>query len=112
MKFKFKINDETSLDDAFEELEKIKKSNLKELPMNHLIKIMEFIGIEEMSGSGGSGLRFRSEYLIDEPYYTDGIFQVHRIHKGGSEIKIRMHDYKNYLYPTLVKIISIKKQKI
>lgn len=112
MKLKFKINNETTLDDALEELEKIKKCNLKELPMNHLVKIMEFIGVEPLSGAGGSGLRFRHECLVDEPYFTDGIFQVHRIHKGGAEIKIRIHDYKKYLYPTLIKIISIKKQKI
>ncbi len=111
MKFKFKKNDETSIDDALEELEKIKKSNINELPMNHLIKIMEFIGVEELKGAGGSGLRFRHECLLDEPFYTDGIFQIHKIHKGG-EIEIRMHDYKKFLYPTLIKIISIKKQKI
>ncbi len=107
MKFKFKITAETTLQDVLIELENLENAKVKEIPLNHIRKIMVFLGIEEISGRGSS-VRFQSGYLASHPYYHEGIFQVHKIHKGGKLDKIKKSDYVKYLLPALKFIIEQK----
>jgi hypothetical protein len=106
MKFKIKINKETSFNDIRNELENLKKANIKAIPLNHIRKITKFLEIEELSGKGSS-IRFYHKLLIDHSYYR-GYFQVHKIHKGGNIDEIRKSDFVKYLYPVLVVIIDLK----
>ena len=108
MKFKIKIDENTSLEDIKNELEKLKKANVSEIPLNYIRKITLFLGIEEIQGKG-SGIRFYSEVLLEHPYYN-GYFQVHKIHKGGNKELIRKSDYVKYVYPTLIIIIDLLRE--
>jgi len=105
MKFKIKIDENTSLEDIKNELEKLKKINVTEIPLNHIRKITVFLGCEEIQGTGSS-IRFFNEILLINPYYK-GYFQVHKIHKGGNKELIRKSDYVKYLYPVLTIIIDL-----
>ncbi len=105
MKYKIKINEDTSYNDIRHELEKLKALPVTEIPLNHLQKIIEFLGAVEVPASGSS-VRFRHRILDDHPYYH-GYFQVHKIHKGGDQNQIRKNDYSRILYPTLITIIDL-----
>lgn len=109
MKFKFKINDSTTLDAVREELDALKTANVVELPLNHLRRIIEFLGATQVTATGSS-VRFQHNVLKDHRYYR-GFFQIHKIHGGGNEEKIRMGDYKKILYPALIAIIDLKEKK-
>jgi hypothetical protein len=106
MKFKIKITENTSLGDIKEELEKLKKINVNEIPLNHIRKIIVFLGAEEIQATGSS-IRFYHEILKDQPFYR-GYFQIHKVHKGGNKDMIRKVDFVKYLYPVLVLIIELK----
>lgn len=109
MKFKFKIDETTTLDDARKELEKIKSANVKEIPFNHLRRIIEFLGATQIP-STGSSVRFSHQILKAHPYYR-GFFQIHKIHKGGDKNEIKMTDFKAILLPTLLTIIELLEKK-
>jgi hypothetical protein len=109
MKFKFKINENTTLDDVRTELDALKSANVKELPLNHIRRIIDFLGAEPVPATGSS-VRF-SHPLLKKYHQYQGYFAVHKIHKGGDKNEIRMVDYKKYLYPALITIIEEKKLK-
>lgn len=44
MKFKFKITDDTTIEDAEKELENLYSAPVVDLPFNHVVKIAEFLG--------------------------------------------------------------------
>lgn len=107
MKFKFKINENTTLEDIQVELEELKLANVKEIPFNHLRKLIDFLGSKQVTTTGSS-LSFFHELLLQHPQYH-GHFSVHKIHKGGDQVLIKMTDYKAYLYKALITIIELKK---
>lgn len=107
MKFKFKINESTTLDDVRAELDALKSANVKEIPLNYLRRIIEFLGATPVPATG-SIVRFTHPLLKKYPQYL-GYFSIHKIHKGGDKDEIRMVDFKNYLYPALITIIEEKK---
>jgi len=109
MKFKIKINENTTLDDIRNELETLKSANVTEIPLNHLLKIVNFLGAVQVTASGSS-IRFTHPLLIQHPFYH-GYFQVHKIHKGGDKDEIRIIDCKKYLFPALITIIELKEKK-
>lgn len=109
MKFKIKINEKTTLDDIRIELEALKSANVTEIPLNHLFRIIEFLGAVQIP-STGSSVRFEHHLLRQHPYYH-GYFAVHKIHKGGDNDQIRKNDYKAYLYPALLTIIELSAKK-
>ncbi len=109
MKFKFKINENTTLNDVKIELNVIKSANVKEIPLNHLFKIIEFIGAKQVTATGSS-VRFEHYLLKDNPFFH-GYFQVHKVHGGGDKDKITMIDFKKYIYPVLIIIIELKEKK-
>jgi hypothetical protein len=105
MKFKIKINEETSFNDIRFELENLRTADVTEIPLNHLRKITEFLGAVEVPAAGSS-VRFRHQALNDHPYYH-GYFQIHKIHKGGDQDLIRKNDFKMILFPALITIIDL-----
>jgi hypothetical protein len=109
MKFKIKINEKTTLDDIRIELEALKSANVNEIPINHLLKIIGFLGAFQVP-STGSSVRFEHPLLKHHPYYH-GYFSVHKIHKGGDNDQVKKIDYKAYLYPALITIIELKDKK-
>jgi len=104
MKFKFKINERTSLDDVRAELEMLRSANIREIPLNHLRRIIEFLGATS-TPSTGSSVRYYHPALKGYPNYK-GYISVHKIHKGGDKEEIRMTDYKVYLLPALLALIE------
>jgi hypothetical protein len=109
MKFKIKINEDTVLEDIRIELENLKSLNINEIPLNHLLKITEFLGAKRITATGSS-VRFQHEIIKNYPPYK-GFFQVHKIHKGGDVDLIRKNDFKTYLYPVLMLIIDLLEKK-
>lgn len=110
MKNKFKITENTTLNDIKDQLDYIKTLSVKELELNSLRKIINYLGAEEVLGVG-SKICFRHEILLKHPFYH-GNFTVHKIHKGGSVELITMIDYKSYLYKALLEIIKLKENEI
>ena len=90
------------------ELDSLKSANIKEIPLNHLKKIISFLGATE-STSTGSSVRYHHKLLERNPYYH-GYFQIHKIHKGGDQDLIKMNDYRSFLYKALIAIIEIKEK--
>jgi len=109
MKFKIKINENTTLDDIRKELETLKSAIVTEIPLNHLLKITNFLGAVQVTATGSS-IRFTHPLIMQHPYYH-GYFQVHKIHKGGDKDEIRINDFKKYLFPALMTIIELKEKK-
>jgi len=109
MKFKIKISESTTFDDIRTELENLKSANINEIPLNHLLKITEFLGAKRITATGSS-VRFQHEILKNYPPYK-GFFQVHKIHKGGDLDLIRKNDFKTYVYPVLMLIIELLEKK-
>jgi len=109
MKFKLKINDKTTLDDIRNELEALKSANIKEIPLNHLRRIIKFLGANEVQ-STGSSVRFEHSLLKQHPYYH-GHFQIHKVHKGGNKDFVRKTDFKSYLCKVLITIIELIEKK-
>ena len=106
MKFKFKINETTSLQDIRDELDSLKSANVTEIPLNYLKKIILFLGATEATSSGSS-VRFYHKLLLRHPYFN-GYFQIHKIHKGGDQDFIKINDYRSFLYKALIAIIELK----
>lgn len=109
MKFKIKINSDTTLKDILHELDELKTANVNELPLNHLLKIIDFLGAVQVPTTGSS-LTFKHPLLNKHPYYH-GFFSVHKIHKGGDNDLIRRTDFKSYLLPALLTIIEFSDKK-
>ncbi len=108
MKFKIKINEDTTLKDIRTELENLKTADVIEIPLNHIRKITSFLGAIEVQDIGSS-IRFKHQLLADHPEYH-GYFKVHKIHKGGDQDMIRKNDFKNYLLRPLFLIIEMKEK--
>ena len=101
MKFKFKITDETTLDDAERALKDLYEAPVPELPLNHIEKlVVDFLGAEKVK-SVGAMVRFRHPLAPTPGNY----FGAHVKHKGGDERLVLKVNYKQYLYPALIEII-------
>ncbi len=107
MRFKIKINNETSFEDIRNYLEDLKKANTTSIPLNPIRKIINFLEIKEIPGKGSS-IRFQSDYLLNHHPFYEGYFQVHKLHKGGNKEEIRKSDFARYLYPALILIVKLK----
>lgn len=107
MKFKFKITEETTIEDVEKELENLYNAPVVELPFNHIVKLAEFLGAELQKSPRGSMERFKHNLAPTPGNY----FGVHVVHKGGDESLVIRNNYKKYLYPILMEIIRIKKSK-
>jgi hypothetical protein len=107
MKFKFKITETTTIDDAEKELDSLCSVPVNEIPFNHILKIAEFLGVEHMKANGGSMERFHHPLAETETY--GGHFGVHIVHKGKAEVLVMRTNYKKYMYPILKKIIEKKR---
>lgn len=107
MKFKFKITEDTTIEDAEAELKNLYNAPVVDIPFNHVAKIVEFIGAELQKSPSGSMERFKHPLAPTPGNY----FGVHVVHKGGSEVLIKRINFKQYLYPILVEIIRLKKIK-
>ena len=104
-KFKFKG---TTTEDVEEELERLCKLDAKEIPLNHIVKVVGVIGVEQIVGqNAGSSIRF---YHPDADSYGH-YFTVHKVHKGKGEDLVTKINFKQYLMPMLRKIIAIRKAK-
>lgn len=109
MKFKIKIDETTTLESIRKELDFIRNANVPEIPLNHLRKIIQFLGASEVSGTGSS-VRFYHKLLKEHPLYH-GYFQIHKIHKGGDQDFVKRNDYKSFLYNVLIIIIELQERK-
>jgi hypothetical protein len=109
MKFKIRLDATTTLDDIRKELDDLKSANVNEIPLNHLRKIINFLGATEIPGKGSS-VRFYHKILERHPQFYGGHFQIHKIHKGGDQDFITRIDYRSILYRALVTIIEIKEK--
>ena len=107
MKFKFKITDDTTIEDAEKELENLYSAPVVDLPFNHVVKIAEFLGAKLQDSPRGSMERFYHPLAPTPGKY----FGVHVVHKGGNEVLIKRTNFKQYLYPILIEIIRIKKKQ-
>ena len=108
IKFKIKLNETTSLQDLRDELDSLKSANIKEIPLNHLKKIISFLGATEAT-STGSSVRYHHKLLDRNPYYH-GYFQIHKIHKVGDQDLLKLNDYWSFLYKAFIAVIEIKAQ--
>ena len=107
-KFKFKINENTTFQDAEEALESLWNINIPDIPFDHIKKIALFLGCKYYPSKGrGSSEHFRHECLVGYSNYYDGFFQVHS-KKGKTVNKI---NFRRYFYPPLIAIIKIKKKQ-
>jgi len=72
----------------------------KEIPLDLIEKILFLMAGERKKYGRGTKIHYYHPSLINEKFFTEGYFQVHRIH--GSKIeKIRTRDYKPYILPAL-----------
>lgn len=107
MKFKFKITEETTIEDVEKELDNLYNAPVVEIPFNHIVKLAEFLGAELQKSPRGSMERFKHNLAPTDGNY----FGVHVVHKGGNESLVVKKNYKAYLYPILMEIIRLKKSK-
>lgn len=105
VKIKFKVNNDTSLDDIEKEVEYLCSVNVNEIPLNHIIKIAVALGCEYCGGNGGSQVRFKHKEVDTFNNY----FGVHTIHKGKDEKLIMRVNYRKYVYPWFRAIIDKSK---
>lgn len=107
VKFKFKFDEKTTLEEVEEVLDELKNIDVPDIPLSYLIKIADFLGCEYYPKKGtGSSEHFRHECLMGYGVYYNGFFQVHS--KKGKTVN--KQNFKQYLYPPLIAIIKIKKQ--
>lgn len=111
MGFKFKIDENTTLEEARVFLDMLKSANVIEFLFNDINKVLFFLDVEELPSKGGSAIRFRHKILKGHPHYLDGIFSIHVIHKGGNQRAVRKIDFKTYMYPALIQIIELLDKK-
>lgn len=102
MKFKFKITDQTSFQDALNEINKLYNANINEIPFNHIIKIAEFIGAELQKSPPGSMERFKHPAINT----FGNFFSVHVIHGGKNEVMVQRANFRKYLFPYFKAIIE------
>jgi hypothetical protein len=105
-KFKFKG---TTTEDVEEELEKLCRMDAKEIPLNHIIKVVKTIGVDYIEGENtGSLIRFQHPDVETFCHY----FGVHKEHKGGKgEDMVLKRNFKQYMMPHLKVIIAKRKAK-
>ncbi len=109
-KFRIKIdNEKTTLADVEIMLAKIKRLNIREIPLNEIRKILRFLGVTEEAG-GGSIIRFQSDCLEGNNYYR-GWFTIHIVHKGGNKQMINRRDFATYMFNPLMEIIDCLKNR-
>ena len=103
-KFKFKG---TTTEEVEEELERLCKMDVIEIPLNHIIKVVSVIGVVHIAGKNtGSSVRFQHPDAETYGHY----FTVHKVHKGGEEL-VKRRDFRQYMMPTLQTIIAKRKKK-
>lgn len=102
---KIKFDSKTSLDDVNDEISRIASSDETEVSLDYITKIIVFLGGESLPNKGGSSVRYRHNALLKYRYYTDGIFQIHIKHKGGTK-KVLKRNFKDYLLQPLTTIIT------
>jgi len=106
MKFKFKITEETTIDDVEKELNNLYDANVTEIPFNHIIKIAEYLGCEYQDSPRGSQERFRHPSMKT----FGGYFGVHVTH---TKVKmVRKVNFKKYLYKPLIQILTEKRNQL
>lgn len=104
-KFKFKG---TTTEDVEEELERLCKIDVTEIPLNHIKRVISVIGVVYVAGqNSGSQVRFQHPDAETPGHF----FGVHRVHKGKAEELVRRRDFKQYLMPQLQIIIAKRKAK-
>ena len=104
-KFKFKGN---TTADVEKELEGLCESNINEIPLNHIVRVVKVIGVELSDDkASGSQVRFQHPDAGTFGHY----FGVHKVHKGGDKDVILKRNFIHYMMPVLRRIISIRKQK-
>jgi len=100
VKLRIRVNQSSTIEEIAEVFENILNCGQKEVELNHLIKIVEALGGEYVTGkkSGkGSKEKFRHEILHNDSFYCDGTFGIDRIHGGKENIKVRMEDVKRWV---------------
>ena len=104
-KFKFKG---TTTEDVEEELDKLCTMDVVEIPLNHIVKVVSVIGVEQVVGQNtGSMVRFWHPD-VDTPSH---FFGVHKVHKGKGEELVIKRNFKQYMMPYLRTIIARRKAK-
>lgn len=105
-KFKFKG---TTTEDVEKELEQLCTMDAKEIPLNHIKKVVSVIDVEYVEGENtGSLVRFRHPDVETYGHY----FGVHKEHKGGKgEDIVLKRNFKQYMMPHLKVIIAKRKAK-
>lgn len=101
-KFKFKINEETTLTDALNALEEAASSRGTEIPFNFICKIMEFIGAELQHNNTGSLRRFKHPLCKNTGQYLG----VHVMHGNKTDVKVNILDFKNHFMNDARKLIA------
>ncbi len=102
---KFKIPKNPDCEEIKNVVETLYYYNKKTIELNHIRKLIAILGGEEIQGKGSS-VRFSHPYLETNPFFMKGIFQIHKIHKGGNKEEIRLRDFRHYLYDILNDIIE------
>ena len=113
-RLRIRLENEATIDDVEEALYQIIQWPVNEIPLNEILKIMDFLGVEQPVGrKGGTGsvVRFRHCLLEGHPNFTQGYFKIHIIHGGKLQRKIRKRDYVTYLIPPLLEIIKRKREE-
>ena len=100
------------LDQVEKELDALAKKNTPELELNDIKKIIKPLDVDEVTATGGSTIRFFHKSLLGIKQYTGGYFTIHRVHGGGTKIRVRRNDYKKMLLPTLLLIIDNLRQTL
>ena len=104
-RFKFKGN---TTEEVEEELERLCTMDAKEIPLNHIIKVVSIIGVEYVAGqTTGSQIRFQHPDVETFGHY----FGVHKEHKGKGEDLVIKRNFKQYMMPHLKAIIAKRKAK-
>lgn len=104
-KFKFKG---TTTEEVEQELERLCTMDAKEIPLNHIIKVVSVIGVEHVVGQNtGSLVRFQHPDVETFNHY----FGVHKEHKGKGEDLVIKRNFKQYMMPHLKVIIAKRKAK-
>ena len=111
-KFKIKIDVDSTIEEINQCVNRVLSLKTKSYELSIIKKLLFAINVEELKSKGGSAIRFYHKALEEHPYYTHGIFSVHKIHKGGSKDEIRKSDFEKYLLPPIRIIIEhIVKEK-
>ncbi|MFA7141200.1 MAG: hypothetical protein WC126_09410 [Proteiniphilum sp.] len=101
---KFKIKENTTLEEIEDELKRIYSSNVVEIELGDIIKIAQYLGCIYHGGTGGSQVRFSHPAIKT----FKNFFGVHIIH-GRKVETVKRIDFKAYLYKHLISIIESKR---